>query len=90
MKVLVKGNIIGLGYICTMRVPMDNYFVFVKGEPKESDYDIVIRGDIEVDSISFGNLVEPIYCTGVVIIYGMDSKAIANYKNKLNKVKKGE
>lgn len=90
MKILVKGNIIGLGYICTMQTPIDDYFVFVKDEPKESDYDIIIRGDIEVDSIFFGNFVEPIYCTGAVITYGMDSKAIDNYKNKINKVKKGE
>lgn len=82
MKILVKGNIIGLGSVIFMQLPMENYFCFVDKEQNESDYDIVIRGDIEVDSIFFNDFVEPIYCTGAVQAWGMSDKEIADYKKK--------
>lgn len=82
MKILVKGNIIGLGDISFMQLPMEGYFCFIDKNQKETDYDIVIRGDIEVDSIFFNDFVEPIYCTGRLIALGMSNKEIADYKNK--------
>lgn len=85
MKILVKGNIIGLGSVSFMQLPAESYFCFVDKEQNESDYDIVIRGDIEVDSIFFNDLVEPIYCTGAVQTWGMSDKEIADYKNKKGK-----
>lgn len=72
-----------------MQFPMEGYFCFVDKEQKETDYDIVIRGDVETDSLFFNDFVEPIYCTGVVQAWGMDKEEIVAYRKK-KCIKKGE
>lgn len=79
MKILVRGNVKVLGDVYSMH-PSYNV-VFVK-EPNDKDYDIILYGDFELDSIFIQNETEPIYCTGEIYSYRMSTEEIAEYRKR--------
>ena len=80
MKILVRGNIKALGDIIYMSQPLEGYFCTNCGEQNDMDFDVVIKGDLEVESIFLNQLVEKIYCTGDVICYMMSAEEIKKRK----------
>ena len=78
MKILVKGNVIARGNITYME---SGNLVYRCGEQKESDFGLVIYGDLKVDNL-FINKGFQIFCEGDIISLGMTDEQI--------KAKKGE
>lgn len=79
MKILVKGNVKALGSVCSMHPSYNVEFV---KEPNDKDYDIILYGDIELDSILIQNETEPIYCTGDIFSYSMSKEEILEYRKR--------
>lgn len=70
MKVLVKGNLIARKYICSMKCAdfadlHDNVEV-----DKDTDYDLVIYGDTEIDGLMLNGA--QVFVTGYVVALGKE------------------
>ena len=72
-KILVKGNIIVTGFIQTISYPVEAFFEAGGGDVvyNESDFDLVITGDLKIESMYVRDSDIKVFATGSIIVYNV-------------------
>lgn len=73
-KILVRGNITVTGYIQTISYPVEAFFEAAGGEDvvyNDSDFDLVIKGDLKIENICIMSNDIKVYATGLIIVCGV-------------------